>query len=191
MPSSPRSFKCRRKAVQLALSSFDPSATASTSRNPSSFTPIASSETLRTSPPQLRFNHKPSRNTYGCFPSIGRFHQLLNLRVDLLVQLAYLAGADPRAPQRFGDVFDSSYAHSRKIHLHQRFFHRAFSPPVAFDDRNLKRQRAQLRHFQRHFARFGLEVSLVGTRPRVFPRLRPFVPLGPAKTVRFRVQHGV
>jgi hypothetical protein len=45
-----RSFSCRNKAVQLALSSFDPSATASTSRKPSSFTPIATnSETLRTS----------------------------------------------------------------------------------------------------------------------------------------------
>jgi hypothetical protein len=57
--------------------SFDPSATASTSRKPSSFTPIVtSSDTLRTSPPQLRFNHKPSRNRYGWLPSIGRWRQL-------------------------------------------------------------------------------------------------------------------
>jgi hypothetical protein len=61
---SPRSFKCRRNDLQLAWSSFDPSATASTSRKPSSFTPIAtSSDTFHTSPPQLRFNHKPSRDT--------------------------------------------------------------------------------------------------------------------------------
>src|ERR1700733_5500164 len=65
-PASPRSFKCRRKAVQLAWSSLAPSATASTSRKPSAFTPIAtSSDTFRTSPPQLRFSHSPSRNTYG------------------------------------------------------------------------------------------------------------------------------
>ena len=76
-PSAPRSFKCRRNAVQLALSSFEPSATASTSRNPSPFTPIATnSETLRTSPPQLRFNHKPSRNTYAWLPSIARLRHL-------------------------------------------------------------------------------------------------------------------
>src|SRR6516162_9887543 len=76
-PSAPRSFKCRRNAVQLALSSFEPSATASTSRNPSPFTPIATnSETLRTSPPQLRFNHKPSRNTYAWLPSIARLRHV-------------------------------------------------------------------------------------------------------------------
>ena len=47
----------------------------------------------------------------------------LDLHVDLLVQLADRARADSRAPQGFGNVFDSPYAHSRKIHLHQRFFH--------------------------------------------------------------------
>lgn len=31
----------------------------------------------------------------------------LDLRVDLLVQLAHCARPDPRAPRRFGDVFDS------------------------------------------------------------------------------------
>jgi hypothetical protein len=41
---------------------------------PSLFTAIAtSSETLRTSPAQLRLSTMPSRYTYGCSPSIGRF----------------------------------------------------------------------------------------------------------------------
>ena len=29
-----------------------------------------------TSPPQLRFSHKPSRKTYGWFPSMGRLRQV-------------------------------------------------------------------------------------------------------------------
>jgi hypothetical protein len=36
------------------------------------------------------------------------------LRVDLSVQLADRARAGPRAPSRFGDVFDSSDAHTSK-----------------------------------------------------------------------------
>jgi hypothetical protein len=36
----PAPSKCRQKPVELAWSSFDPSATVSTSRNPSLFTPI-------------------------------------------------------------------------------------------------------------------------------------------------------
>src|ERR1700722_10371117 len=34
-------------------------------------------------------------------------------------------------------------------------------------------------------------MSLVGSRPRIFPRLGPFIPLGSAQTVGFGVQHGV
>ena len=56
------------------LKAMEASDAPSTLRNPSSPTPEATStETLRTSPAQLRLSTIPSRYTYGCSPSIGRF----------------------------------------------------------------------------------------------------------------------
>jgi hypothetical protein len=109
----------------------------------------------------------------------------LDLRVDLLVQLAHRARAEPRAPEGLGDVLDSQHAHSGKIHLHQGFFHRTLSSPITFDDGRLKGQASQLRNLQADLPNFGVQLPLVGSRSRVLPRLGPFVPLGSAKTVGF------
>src|ERR1700731_1192029 len=59
---------------QPDLSSLAPSQIPRISRNPSELTAEAtSSETLRTSPAQLRFMTMPSRERYGCSPPIRRF----------------------------------------------------------------------------------------------------------------------
>lgn len=61
-PLRPRSTRCRRNADQPDLSSLAPSQMPRISRNPSELTAEAtSSETLRTSPAQLRFMTIPSR----------------------------------------------------------------------------------------------------------------------------------
>jgi hypothetical protein len=60
------------------------------------------------------------------------------------------------------NVFDSSYAHSRNVHLYQRFFHRTLPSPVAFDDGRW-----------RNFGTFSVTSPAfvrkppVGTRPRL------------------------
>ena len=63
-PFNPRSTRWRRNADQPDLSSLAPSQMLRISRKPSALTPIATrSETLRTSPAQVRFMTMPSRNT--------------------------------------------------------------------------------------------------------------------------------
>ena len=62
IPARPRFFKCRRKPLQPALSSFAPSATPRILRYPVDDTPVATrTETFLTSPTQVRFNTMPSR----------------------------------------------------------------------------------------------------------------------------------
>ena len=61
-PVKPRCLRWARKPLHPALSSLAPSQMPRISRNPSSLTPMAiSTETLRTSPAQLRFSTTPSR----------------------------------------------------------------------------------------------------------------------------------
>lgn len=60
---------------------------------------------------------------------------LLDLRIDLLIQLAHRGGRHARTPQRFRDVLDSPHAHSRQVHLHQRLFHARLASLVALDNR--------------------------------------------------------
>ena len=61
-PLRPRSSRCRRNADQPDLSSLAPSQMPRISRKPSELTALAtSSETLRTSPAQVRFITMPSR----------------------------------------------------------------------------------------------------------------------------------
>ena len=69
--------------------------------------------------------------------------------VDLLVQPRHRPGAHSCAPQRLGDVFDSSHRHSRQVHLDQCFLDRCLAPLVALDDCRLERQPPQLRYLQR------------------------------------------
>ena len=64
MPARPRCLRWPRNADQPFLSSFAPSQMPRISRKPSAETPIAtSSDTLRTSPAQLRLSTTPSRYT--------------------------------------------------------------------------------------------------------------------------------
>src|SRR4029077_20886722 len=61
-PVRPRSTRCRRNADHPDLSSLAPSQIPRISRKPSELTALAtSSETLRTSPAQLRFITMPSK----------------------------------------------------------------------------------------------------------------------------------
>jgi hypothetical protein len=115
----------------------------------------------------------------------------LDLRVDFLVQFADRRGTHFRAPQRFRYVFDSPYAHARKIHLDERLFNARFAPPVALDDLRLKGERAQLRHLERHFARFRVELALVVPRAGVGPLGASFVAACLAERVRFGVQERI
>src|SRR6266852_4792312 len=77
---------------------------------------------------------------------------------------------------------------------------RYFSTNASSTELSLRRQRSmiavsngsvQLRYLQRGFTRFRLQLPLVGTCPRILPRLGPFVPLSTAKTVGFGVEHSV
>ena len=62
----------------------------------------------------------------------------LDLRVDPLVQLAHRARADPRAPQRFGDVFDSPHTHPGQDTSLPALLPSNSLFPVALDDRGLR-----------------------------------------------------
>ena len=71
-PLRPRSIRLLTNCSQLALSSFMPSATPTTSRWPVSSTPIATSTlTFSTDPPHVRLCHTPSTNRYGYERSNG------------------------------------------------------------------------------------------------------------------------
>jgi hypothetical protein len=77
LPAPPSAIHevARGNAARPDLSSLAPSRMPGISRYPSEFTPMATgSGTLRTSPARLRFMTMPSRNTYGCAPSIGVRH---------------------------------------------------------------------------------------------------------------------
>src|SRR6187200_1520773 len=101
-PLSPRSTRWRRNADQPDLSSLAPSQMPRISRKPSELTALATrSETLRTSPAQVRFITMPSRYRYGCSPSMRP--PRLDFGVDLLVEVRHRARAHPRAPEGFGD----------------------------------------------------------------------------------------
>ena len=70
-----RSIMLLTNCSQLALSSFMPSATPTTSRWPVSSTPMATSTlTFSTDPPHVRLCHTPSTNRYGYeWAARGRF----------------------------------------------------------------------------------------------------------------------
>jgi site-specific DNA recombinase len=103
-----------------------------------------------------------------------------DLGVDLPVQPAHGAGADPRAPQGLGDVLDPAHGHARQVHLDQGFLDRGLPPTVALDDRGLERLPAQLRHLQRDLAGPGVQPAPVAPRPRVPSRLGALVAGGVA-----------
>src|SRR5690606_12354932 len=96
----------------------------------------------------------------------------LDVPIDLLVEPRHRARAHPRAPQRFGDVFNAPHGYSRQVHLHQRFFDRRLAPSISLADRRLKRQPTQLRDLQLHLAGLRLELALVVTGSAIYPILR-------------------
>ncbi len=91
------------------------------------------------------------------FPFNWPVPPFFNLGVDLLVEVRYRAGTDPRAPQRFGDVLHPADRNTRQIHLHQGFLNTAFPALIALNDGRLKCLTAQLRHLQLHCASLGVQ----------------------------------
>src|SRR4029079_8747755 len=112
-PLSPRSARWRRNADHPDLSSLAPSQMPRISRKPSELTALAtSSETLRTSPAQVRFMTMPSRLPFD--PPVP---PSLDLDVDLPVEVRHRARTYSRAPERLGDILHPPNRNPRQIHL--------------------------------------------------------------------------
>src|SRR6516165_8649219 len=99
----------------------------------------------------------------------------LDLAVDPLVEVGYRARADPRAPQRFGDVLDAADRFAGLVLLDQRFIPRALPPPITLDDRRLEGLPAQLGKLQPDLARLGLQLAVVAAGALIAPSRRPLI----------------
>ena len=102
-----------------------------------------------------------------------------------------MPGAHPGAPQRLGDVLDSTNRYPGQIHLDQGLLHRTLPPPIALDDRRLEGLHPQLRNLQRHLAGLGLQLALVAARPLIAPCLRALVTFCVAQPIGLGFQHRV
>src|SRR6185436_15054507 len=189
-PLSPRSTRWRRNADQPDLSSLAPSQMPRISRKPSELTALAtSSETLRTSPAQVRHDAVQIKIRMLAFDASvpPRF----DLGVDLLVEVGHRARAHPRAPQSFSDVLHASHRDSRQIHLDQCLLHRALPAAVPLNDRSLEGLTPQLWNLEVYFAGAGLQRPIVAASTGVLPSLTAFVTAGTAQLVCLSIQHGV
>ena len=117
---SPRhARRCLRNPLQPALSSFAPS------RMPRLFTAIDTrSETVRTSPAQLRFEYDPIEIHIRVLALNRPIASSLDRPVDLLVQVSHRRRRKSRAPQGLGDVLHPAHRNARQIHLDQCLLHR-------------------------------------------------------------------
>src|SRR5262249_39907165 len=73
---------------------------------------------------------------------------LVDLGIDLLVQVADCAGADPQPLQRLGNVLYSAGGHAGQVHLDQGILDRRLAPAVTLDDGRREGQVAHLGNAQ-------------------------------------------
>lgn len=85
----------------------------------------------------------------------------LDVPIDLLVKARDRSATYPRAPQRFGDLFDPAHRYSREIRLHQCLLDGGLTPFIPLHNRGLKPQPPQLRYPQRHFSGLGFKLAFV------------------------------
>src|SRR6266705_3200843 len=115
----------------------------------------------------------------------------LDRPVDLLVQVRHRRGRHPRAPQCLRDVLDPAHRYPGQIHLDQRLFDRALAPPIALDDRRLKRLPAQLRNPQPYLAGLGLQAALVVAGAGIATRGAALIALRIAQSIRLGIEQSV
>ena len=115
----------------------------------------------------------------------------VDVGVDLLVQLAHGAGADPCAPQRLRDVLHPTDRHARQVHLDHRLLDARFPSLVTLDDLGLEGQAPQSRHLQHHLAGLRCQFSIVVSGSGVQPLGASLVSLRPAKFVGLGLQQSV